>query len=190
LGLPWNPDPAAIVGAFARDHGALVPTRQVSSAKSWLSNSAVARRASILPWGAIDGPTISPVGASALLLGPLRDAWNDAHGDQRLQDQDIVLTVPASFDEEARELTVDAARDAGFERLTLLEEPLAAGYAGIASPARERTSRLADGRLLLVCDVGGGTTDFSLIRATVEARQVRFERTAIGEHLLLGGRHR
>jgi molecular chaperone DnaK (HSP70) len=188
LGLPWDPRPQAIVGTFARDHGALVPTRQVSSAKSWLSNSAVDRRASILPWGGIDGPTISPVGASALLLAHLRQAWNHAHGEQlRLQDQEIVLTVPASFDEEARELTVDAAREAGFERVTLLEEPLAAVYAWIAFHAREVTSRLTDGRLLLVCDVGGGTTDFSLIRATAEKRQITFERTAIGEHLLLGG---
>jgi DNA-K related protein/Hsp70 protein len=188
FGLPWNPDPAAIVGTFARDHGALVPTRQVSSAKSWLSNSAVDRRASILPWGAIDGPTISPVGASALLLGHLRDAWNDVHGAQlRLEDQEIVLTVPASFDEEARELTVDAAREAGLDRLSLLEEPLAAVYAWIAAHARERASQLRDGRQLLVCDVGGGTTDFSLIRATAESRQISFERTAIGEHLLLGG---
>jgi molecular chaperone DnaK (HSP70) len=188
LGLPWNPRPHAIVGAFARDHGALVPTRQVSSSKSWLSNAAVDRRAAILPWGAHDGPTISPVGASALLLAHLRDAWNDAHGEQlRLEDQEIVLTVPASFDEEARELTVEAAREAGFDRVSLLEEPLAAVYAWIASHARERASRLTDGRLLLVCDVGGGTTDFSLIRATAESRQIRFERTAIGEHLLLGG---
>jgi molecular chaperone DnaK (HSP70) len=188
LGLPWNPNPAAIVGTFARDQGALVPTRQVSSAKSWLSNSAVDRRASILPWGAIESPTISPVGASALLLGHLRDAWNDAHGAQlRLEDQEIVLTVPASFDEEARELTVDAAREAGLARLSLLEEPLAAVYAWIATHARERASQLTDGRQLLVCDVGGGTTDFSLIRATAESRQISFERTAIGEHLLLGG---
>jgi molecular chaperone DnaK (HSP70) len=188
VGLPWDPNPSGIAGAFARDHGALVPTRQVSSAKSWLSNPAVDRRAPILPWGAAAVPTLSPVGASALLLAHLRDAWNDAHdASLRLQDQDIVLTVPASFDEEARELTVDAAREAGFDRLTLLEEPLAAVYAWIASHPRELKAHLTDGQLLLVCDVGGGTTDFSLIRATAEARQIRFERTAIGEHLLLGG---
>ena len=131
--------------------------------------------------------------ASGLILGHLRDAWNHLHGsageEQRLERLPIVLTVPASFDEEARELTVQAAREAGFEHLTLLEEPLAALYAWISSHRRELSTIFGSAALLLVCDVGGGTTDFSLIRASVDDgdRELRFERIAIGEHLLLGG---
>jgi molecular chaperone DnaK (HSP70) len=206
IALPWNPNPDAVAGIFARDHGALVPTRLVSSAKSWLANAAVDRRAALLPWAADGTPKISPVDASARLLAHLRDSWNHEHAQddetKRLERQEIVLTVPASFDEEARELTVEAAREIGFERLTLLEEPLAAVYAWIASHSRElkrlfthapsKGSRDLSAaakaeRLLLVCDVGGGTTDFSLLRATVTDADIVFERIAIGEHLLLGG---
>lgn len=191
MALPWDPRPDAVAGVFARDHGALVPTRQVWSAKSWLSNPRVDRRAPLLPWTAEGSPKLSPVDASARLLAHLRDAWNYAQSGQNralpLQEQAIVLTVPASFDEEARELTVEAARTAGFEHLTLLEEPLAAVYAWIASHPKERTSALGEGRLLLVCDIGGGTTDFSLIRAMPEGAEIAFERIAIGQHLLLGG---
>jgi len=194
IAVPWNQRPDAVAGIFARDHGALVPTRLVSSAKSWLANAAVDRRAALLPWAAEGTPKISPVDASARLLAHLRDSWNHAHArddeTKRLERQEIVLTVPASFDEEARELTVEAARGVGFERLTLLEEPLAAVYAWIASHSRA-SGRLkaapTPGGLLLVCDVGGGTTDFSLLRATKTDIDVVFERIAIGEHLLLGG---
>jgi hypothetical protein len=189
--LPWDPTPETVAGVFAREQGALVPARQVSSAKSWLSNPSVDRTAPLLPWGNDDGVKISPVEASARLLRHLRDAWNHAHAGtnqaKRLERQAVVLTVPASFDEEARELTVQAAREAGFENLTLLEEPLAALYAWIASHRRALEATLGDGALLLVCDVGGGTTDFSLIRASLEEGDVAFERIAIGEHLLLGG---
>ncbi len=193
-----------MVGVWAREEGALVPGRQVSSAKSWLCHDAVDRRARLLPWGAEPpDPMVSPVEASARYLTHLRDAWNysqAAAGDaaMRFEDQEIVLTIPASFDEEARELTVEAARQAGLEKLTLLEEPLAAFYAWIAShqnvlnllPARAKSGRareLRDGDLVLVCDVGGGTSDFSLIKVRVVDDNVQFERTAIGEHLLLGG---
>ena len=189
---PWNPQPDVIAGVLAREHGALVPGRQVASAKSWLSNTLVDRTAALLPWGSSDGPKLSPVDASARLLAHLRDAWNHeqtAEPPRRLEGLPIVLTVPASFDEEARELTVAAARAAGFERLTLLEEPLAALYAWIATNRRKLAGRFADGALVLVCDVGGGTTDFSLIRASIQADtgELSFERIAIGEHLLLGG---
>jgi molecular chaperone DnaK (HSP70) len=188
--LPWDAAPDVVAGVFARDEGALVPARQISSAKSWLSNPRVDRTAALLPWGAEEGPRLSPVEASARLLMHVRDAWNHEHrqdGD-RLQDQAIVLTVPASFDEEARELTVQAGRDAGFQELTLLEEPLAALYAWIAANRTATAAMLARGALILVCDVGGGTTDFSLIRAGIEADgELGFERIAIGEHLLLGG---
>lgn len=201
----WDEDPPMVTGVLAREQGALVPSRQVSSAKSWLSYAGVDRRAKILPAQAASAgqsmqhaggsPMISPVEASARYLMHLRDAWNADIGtrpEARFERQEIVLTVPASFDEEARELTVEAARRAGLENLTLLEEPLAAFYAWIAanreqpSPARDDDD-LQDGELILICDIGGGTTDFSLIRARVINGELQFERTAIGEHLLLGG---
>jgi molecular chaperone DnaK (HSP70) len=189
--LPWQSAPETVVGTFARDHGALVPGRQVSSSKSWLSNALVDRTSALLPWGSETGPRISPVDASASVLAHFRDAWNHEHasrGDEgRLERQALVLTVPASFDEEARELTVRAARAAGFEHLTLLEEPLAALYAWIAAHRRSLNAILQGDALILVCDVGGGTTDFSLIRVSEEAGELVFERIAIGEHLLLGG---
>jgi molecular chaperone DnaK (HSP70) len=189
---PWpSKAPAAIAGVFAREHGALAPGRLVASAKSWLANPSVDRTMALLPWGVDQGPRLSPVDASARLLSHLRDAWDyeRARDDSRLRltAQSIVLTVPASFDEEARELTVEAARAAGFENLRLLEEPLAALYAWIAKHRRAVRETLGAGALVLVCDVGGGTTDFSLIRAFEEHKNLRFERIAIGEHLLLGG---
>jgi molecular chaperone DnaK (HSP70) len=195
VSLPWEERPSSIVGMMARDQGALVPGRQVSSAKSWLCQSAIDRRASILPREAEPPePMVSPVVASARYLMHLRNAWNhartaeDANNPQQLfENQEIVLTVPASFDEEARELTVEAAREAGLENLTLLEEPLAAFYAWVAEHHNALAENLREGELVLICDIGGGTSDFSLVRAHVQGRNVEFERTAIGEHLLLGG---
>jgi hypothetical protein len=202
----WDENPPMVTGVLARQRGALVPSRQVSSAKSWLSYPGVDRRAKILPAQAEPPqPMISPVEASARYLMHLRDAWNSTIGtdaETRFEHQDIVLTVPASFDEEARELTVEAARRASLHKLTLLEEPLAAFYAWIAenrnAPANGRSSRpdptgegdhedLRDGELILICDIGGGTTDFSLVSACLVDGELQFERTAIGEHLLLGG---
>jgi molecular chaperone DnaK (HSP70) len=189
--LPWAAEPDAVVGVFARDHGALVPARQVSSTKSWLSNVLVDRTAPLLPWGVEGGPRISPVDASTRVLAHFRDAWNHAHASDgerhSLEGLPLIVTVPASFDEEARELTVQAARAAGFETLRLLEEPLAALYAWIAAHRASLGDLIAENALILVCDVGGGTTDFSLIRAGEEGGEVTFERIAIGEHLLLGG---
>jgi molecular chaperone DnaK (HSP70) len=198
---PWRAEPVtqlgsspmvpAIAGAFARDHGALAPGRLIASTKSWLANASVDRTMALLPWGAGDGPRMSPVEASARLLSHLRDAWDfeRARHDERLRlaSQSIVLTVPASFDEEARELTVQAARATGFTSLRLLEEPLAALYAWISAHRRAAKDRLGTGAVLLVCDVGGGTADFSLIRTFDDQGDLRFERVAIGEHLLLGG---
>jgi molecular chaperone DnaK (HSP70) len=190
----WNEHPPMVTGVLAREQGALVPSRQVSSAKSWLSYPGVHRRAKILPAQAEPPqPMISPVEASARYLMHLRDSWNGAmgsDGETRFEHQEIVLTVPGSFDEEARELTVEAARSAGIEKLTLLEEPLAAFYAWIAANRRAQAGNneyLRDGELILICDIGGGTTDFSLIRARLVDGGMQFERTAIGEHLLLGG---
>ena len=175
------------VGVYAREQGALVPTRLVHSAKSWLSNPEVDRTAKILPWDSPEtGRVLSPVEVSARYLAKFREAWDKAKGIP-LADQDVVLTVPASFDEEARELTVTAARDAGIERLTLLEEPAAAFYSWIANNLAQSRKKLFDGQIVLVCDVGGGTSDFSLIRVSREGDLVNFTRTAVGKHLLLGG---
>jgi molecular chaperone DnaK (HSP70) len=175
------------VGAYARDQGALVPTRLVHSAKSWLSNPDVDRTAKILPWDSQEtGRVLSPVEVSSRYIAKFRDEWDKAKG-LPLAEQDIVLTVPASFDEEARELTVMAARDAGLEKLTLLEEPAAAFYSWIANNLAASRKKLFDGQIVLVCDVGGGTSDFSLIKVSREGDLVNFTRTAVGKHLLLGG---
>lgn len=190
--LPWDERPISVAGSMARDQGSLVPSRQVMSAKSWLCHGGVARRDKVLPREA-QPPLISPVDASARYLLHLRNAWNLALADgtqgaaSLFEQQEIVLTVPASFDEEARELTVEAARQAGLENFVLLEEPLAAFYAWTASHEETLRSELSDGDLVLICDIGGGTTDFSLVRARVGGDEVYFERKAIGEHLLLGG---
>ena len=197
----WDEDPPMVTGVLAREQGALVPSRQVSSAKSWLSYPGVDRRARILPAQAEQPqPMISPVEASSRYLMHLRDAWNGAIGTEaeaRFEYQEIVLTVPASFDEEARELTVEAARRAGLNNVTLLEEPLAVFYAWIAahreaqsgpSLARDRNGEdLRDAEMILICDIGGGTSDFSLVRTRLVDGELQFERIAIGEHLLLGG---
>ena len=176
------------VGAYAREQGALVPTKSVHSAKSWLSNPEVDRTAKILPWDAQEGGRVlSPVDVSASILTTIRNAWDQTHPTTPLDSQDIVLTVPASFDEEARELTVQAAREAGMEKLTLVEEPAAAFYSWIANHLAQSQKSLFDGQLVLVCDVGGGTSDFTLIRVHRDGDRIEFTRTAVGKHLLLGG---
>jgi molecular chaperone DnaK (HSP70) len=175
------------VGVYAREQGALVPTRLVHSAKSWLSNPDVDRTAKILPWDSQEtGRVLSPVEVSARFLAKFREEWDRTQSGP-LAAQDIVLTVPASFDEEARELTVMAARDAGIARLTLLEEPAAAFYSWIANNLAQSRKKLFDGQTVLVCDVGGGTSDFSLIRVSRSGDLIDFTRTAVGKHLLLGG---
>jgi hypothetical protein len=174
-------------GVYAREQGALVPTKSVHSAKSWLSNADVDRTAKILPWDAQEaGRILSPVEVSATVLRHIRESW-DKQREQPLADQNVVLTVPASFDEEARELTVAAAAEAGIAKLTLLEEPAAAFYSWIANHLAQSQKSLFDGQMVLVCDVGGGTSDFTLIRVNREGDRVEFTRTAVGKHLLLGG---
>src|SRR5579862_4263105 len=174
-------------GVYAREQGAIVPTKSVNSAKSWLSNPAVDRTAKILPWDAQEGGRVlSPVEVSTRILKHLADAWQKHHGSP-VSEHNVVLTVPASFDEEARELTVMAAREAGIETLTLLEAPAAAFYSWIANDLTRSQKSLFDGQTVLVCDVGGGTSDFTLIRVTREGDRVDFTRTAVGQHLLLGG---
>jgi molecular chaperone DnaK (HSP70) len=176
------------VGVFAREQGALVPTKCVHSAKSWLSNPDVDRTAKILPWDAQEsGRVLSPVEVSTRVLKKLADAFAEQHGSP-VAEHSVVLTVPASFDEEARELTVAAAREAGIANLTLLEEPAAAFYSWIANDLARSRKHLFDGQTVLVCDVGGGTSDFTLIRVARDAEdRIEFTRTAVGKHLLLGG---
>ncbi|CAN5907705.1 Hsp70 family protein [soil metagenome] len=192
LDLPWKKKADRAVGAFAREHGAKVPARLVGSAKSWLSHSGIDRRSAILPWSAPEGvPKVSPVEASAAYLEHLRAAWNQIlagkSADDRLETQDVLLTVPASFDAAARELTVEAARLAGLENVTLLEEPQAAFYAWLASQGDRWRKQVQVDDLLLVCDVGGGTTDFTLISVTEQEGELGLTRLAVGEHILLGG---
>ena len=176
-----------VVGAYAREQGALYPTKTVHSAKSWLSNPEVDRTAKILPWDAQEeGRVLSPVEASAAYLRHMRDCWERAKGTP-LAEQDVVLTVPASFDEEARELTVEAARQAGIGKLTLLEEPASAFYAWISAHLARSNRELRDGQIVLICDVGGGTSDFTLVRVGRDGDRVEFTRTSVGRHLLLGG---
>ena len=176
------------VGTYARDQGAIVPTRLVHSAKSWLSNADVDRTAKILPWDAGEGGRVlSPVEVSAKFLSAIREAWDSSGKFGPLAEQDVVLTVPASFDEEARELTVKAAEEAGLPKLTLIEEPAAAFYSWIANNFMRSRRLLFDGQVVLICDVGGGTSDFSLIRVSRDGDRIDFTRTAVGKHLLLGG---
>ena len=189
LALPWDPDRAYAVGAFAREQGTRVPARLVSSAKSWLSHAGVDRRSPILPWSAPEEVAkVSPVDATSRYLAHVKEAWNAAHPDERLEDQDLVLTVPASFDAVARELTVEAAHAAGIgAHLTLLEEPQAALYAWVASSGDAWRKQVKPGDLILVCDVGGGTVDFSLIAVMEEEGALQLSRVAVGDHILLGG---
>jgi Hsp70 protein len=203
LSLPWNDSARdeAVVGTFARERGALVPDRLVTSAKSWLCNPHVDRYAPVLPWNSelVEGK-VSPFEASRRYLEHMRHAFEHHlrsqgfHG--TLDDAFIVLTVPASFDEVARTLTHEAAVAAGLGNVTLLEEPQAAFYAWIAHSEADGltthwTEQVSAGDLILVCDVGGGTADFSLI-AVAEApyglsKKLELHRIAVGEHILLGG---
>lgn len=189
LSLPWEREPAFAVGQFARVQGARIPGRLVSSAKSWLCHAEVDRQAAILPWdGLSEVQKISPVEAASRYLLHLRQAWqhemSEAHP---LEEQHIILTVPASFDEVARELTVEAAGRAGLSQLTLLEEPQAALYAWLVAHSDSWQTQLKPGDVILVCDVGGGTTDLSLMTVTPGRHQLGLERVAVGDHLLLGG---
>jgi molecular chaperone DnaK (HSP70) len=197
--LPWRAAAASevrpVVGELARNQGARMASRMIASAKSWLCHPGVDRQAAILPWGDSDGPKLSPVAAQALILGHIRDAWDDVHPEAPFRDQEVLVTVPASFDEAARELTLQAAAKAGYPPIVLLEEPQAAFYAWIDKRSAvvgggidhrrsgSDDARLGTGDRVLVFDVGGGTTDFTLI----EVGDDEFTRTAVGDHLLLGG---
>ncbi len=187
--LPWEQNPDSVLGVLARERGAEVPLRLVSSAKSWLSYGGVDRQAPILPQQAPKGaPQISPVAAALLYLNHLKQAWNHAHPESPLEAQSIYLTVPASFDAVARDLTMEAAQEAGFEQVVLLEEPQAAFYAWLARQGEQWREVLSAGDRVLVCDVGGGTSDFSLIEVQDDGEgRLSLERIAVGDHILLGG---
>jgi len=191
LALPWEPEPENVVGAFAREQGAGVPGRLVASAKSWLCHSQVDRTAPILPWAADPGvEKLSPVEATAAYLAHLRAAWNHSVGgddDLFLENQNVVVTVPASFDQVARDFTVEAARMAGIPEITLLEEPLAAFYSWLMFHEKNWQQHVSPGELILAVDVGGGTSDFTLITLREVDGHPRFERIAVGDHLILGG---
>lgn len=191
MSLPWKTDRGTFVGAYARDQGALVPKRMVSSAKSWLCHGRVDRRGPILPWGAgEDQQKVSPVAATAAYLRHIKDAWNHLGAgdeDQFLENQTVIITVPASFDEVARDLTLEAALQAGLKGVTLLEEPLAAFYTWLFLHEGVWDRYIHPGALVLVCDVGGGTTDFTLIALRDKQGRPGLERIAVGDHLILGG---
>lgn len=190
LKLPWDTEEAkTAVGFLARDHGAAVPGRLVVSAKSWLCHSGVDRTAGLLPWhGAVDVRRLSPVEVSARYLSHIRQAWDFKFPEEPLARQDVMLTVPASFDEVARELTVEAAVAAGLANIVLVEEPQAAFYAWLHEQKETWESQVRPGQKILVCDIGGGTCDLTLIRVRrAEGGKVHFHRIAVGEHLILGG---
>ena len=188
LSLPWSATQDYATGEFARSRGAATPIRLVASAKSWLCHPGVDRRADILPADApAEVPRISPLTASVRYLSHLRDAWNTAHPDAPFAAQDITVTIPASFDPAARELTAEAAQQAGYPQLTLLEEPQAALYSWIQRSAGRWRKDVKRGDLILVVDVGGGTTDLSLIAVLEHDGNLELHRVAVGEHILLGG---
>lgn len=198
LALPWTTAGAGTAGAteatervlgeFARTHGAKVPARLVASAKSWLGHSGVDRQGAILPWQApADVARVSPVEVSRAYLAHLRAAWDIQFPDTPLAGQDIVLTVPASFDAAARELTLTAAQQAGLGEVTLIEEPQAAFYAWLEKSGEGFRKQVRAGDLVLVVDVGGGTSDFSLIAVTDQDGELQLTRVAVGDHILLGG---
>lgn len=188
LTLPWAGGADFVVGELARTRGAATPIRLVSSAKSWLCHPGVDRRAAILPADAPEEVTrVSPLDASVRYLSHLREAWNLARPDAPFEQQDLTVTIPASFDPAARELTAEAAAAAGFAQLTLLEEPQAALYSWIQASAGQWRDQVKRGDVILVVDIGGGTTDFSLIAVLERDGKLELHRVAVGEHILLGG---
>ena len=188
LALPWNDRPEAITGELARALGSKTPIRLVASAKSWLCHSGIDCRTAILPMQAPEEVVrVSPLLAAIHYLRHMRDAWNAAHPDEPLSEQDLVITVPASFDPAARELTVEAAHAVGLRQAILLEEPQSALYSWIQTSAGQWRNQVKPGDIILVVDVGGGTTDLSLIAVTEDQGNLVLNRIAIGDHILLGG---
>ena len=190
--LPWGEEQPFVVGEFAKTHGALVPTHLVSSAKSWLCHTAVNRRDKILPWkGNDESNKVSPLEASTLYLKHLVNSWNAQFeaidSELKLEKQEVVLTVPASFDADARDFTMEAAKEAGFKKISLLEEPQAAFYSWLEANKDTWREQVQEGDVILVIDVGGGTSDFTLIAVESDQGNLFLNRLAVGEHILLGG---
>ncbi|EMV9341497.1 Hsp70 family protein [Vibrio alginolyticus] len=186
--LPWSSEPKALVGAIARNLGSKTPIRLVASAKSWLCHAGVNRRDAFLPARSPEEvEKVSPLRATELYLEHLKDAWNHTNPNHNLADQDVTITVPASFDPAARDLTAEAARNVGFVHLTLLEEPQAALYNWIDNSNDKWRDEVEVGDIVLVVDIGGGTTDLSLVEVTEDDGNLTLNRIAVGEHILLGG---
>ncbi|PQJ49146.1 molecular chaperone DnaK [Vibrio jasicida] len=186
--LPWSSEPKALVGTIARNLGSKTPIRLVASAKSWLCHAGVNRRDAFLPAGSPEEvEKVSPLRATELYLEHLKDAWNHTNPNHNLADQDVTITVPASFDPAARDLTAEAARNVGFVHLTLLEEPQAALYNWIDNSNDKWRDEVEVGDIVLVVDIGGGTTDLSLVEVTEDDGNLTLNRIAVGEHILLGG---
>ena len=186
--LPWNATPDTIVGAMARELGSKTPIRLVSSAKSWLCHGGVDRHASFLPLNSpAEVAKVSPVEATYQYLMHMRNAWDFRFPDTPLIEQDVTITVPASFDPAARDLTSEVAQRAGFKHLTLLEEPQAAVYSWLETSSDSWRNQVSVGDVVLVIDIGGGTTDLSLVAVTEEDGNLSLNRVAVGDHILLGG---
>ena len=188
LALPWNGAPNQLLGELARKMGSKTPIRLISSAKSWLCHGGVDRRAAFLP---LESPEevekISPFDATIAYLEHLKSSWNHSNSDNPIENQQVIITVPASFDPAARELTAEAARATGFQHLTLLEEPQAAVYSWIHQAGKTWREQVMVGDIILVVDIGGGTTDLSLIAVTEDEGKLTLNRIAVGDHILLGG---
>lgn len=186
--LSWDEEAKYIIGDYARERGAEVPDRLISSAKSWLCNTRIDRTQPVLPWNSPEeNSRISPLTAMSMFLSHVRHAWNEAFGKDKLEDQKVVVTIPASFDAAARDLIVEASRMAGLPEITLLEEPQAAFYSWIAQSDKPWRQQVKKSDVVLVVDVGGGTTDFSLIEISEAGGDLALERVAVGNHILLGG---
>lgn len=186
--LPWTAKPSFLVGEIARNLGSKTPIRLVSSAKSWLCHAGVDCKAAILPAEAPEEvERVSPFQATVAYLQHICDAWANKHPGEPLSKQDVTITVPASFDPAARELTVEAARSVGLEKAILLEEPQSALYSWIEKSQGEWRKQVQIGDIILVIDIGGGTTDLSLIAVTQQDGNLELTRVAVGDHILLGG---
>lgn len=187
--LPWEKSPALVVGEFARKQSAEVPDRTVGAAKSWLAHHRVDRHQQILPWNAPDDVSkVSPVEATTAYLKHLVAAWQHQFSNVEFSQQKVVLTVPASFDASARDLTREAALAAGLpEDFVLLEEPQAALYAWLQQTGDQWRKQLKVNDTILVVDVGGGTTDLTLVKVAEHDGELQLRRTAVGNHLLVGG---
>ncbi len=188
IALDWDTDRQFAIGAFARERGAEIPSRLINSAKSWLCHAGIDRREKLLPLESEDSETkMSPLEACAEILRHIREAWDHAFSNDLFVDQKILVTVPASFDPSARQLVQEAAEKAGYPEIVLLEEPQAAFYAWLHNHSEEWRKLLKVGNSVLVVDIGGGTTDFSLITVEEEQGNLSLKRQAVGSHLLLGG---